>query len=357
MCVWDSSEVGRWRSGGGPDLATLGLSLESGEIARRVDRRRSFAQFEVKLRRIDVAGVAGLGDHLPALDLFAPLHVEFAIVAVSRDEAVRMLDEDEVAVSFKSVARVDDGAALGRPNRRAGRDRDVDAVVAACLEPLNDAAARGPAELRLRAGGVGLRAGQRRLRRRGARIRGCPSASCRSPAFSPPRTWTARPRRPLRPWTLWRPLTRTSPPPWRPCRLWRSSLSLCPSPSWPTWRRQRLRRRYRVSFRPFPSQCWRPRAHRRDRRAPRGAFRSSPQRRSKTRWRREAQRSARRNGPRSCPASRHCRRRSASRRRRSNPRPIHQPPAASRAKQRAFQTRPARFARVATIVTPGVGAA
>ena len=85
----------------------------------------------MKLRRIDVAGVAGLGDHLPALDLLAPLHVEFAIVAVSRDEAVRMLDEDEVAVSLKAVARVDDGAALGRPNRRAGRDGDVDAVVAA----------------------------------------------------------------------------------------------------------------------------------------------------------------------------------------------------------------------------------
>src|ERR1700722_8242768 len=131
MRVGGSSEVGLWRSGGGPDLATLGAALEPGEIARRVDRRRSLAQFEVKLRRIDVAGVAGLGDHLPALDRFAPLHVEFAIIAVSTDKAVRMLDEDQVAVSLESVPRVDDGAALGRPNRRASGNRDVDAVVAA----------------------------------------------------------------------------------------------------------------------------------------------------------------------------------------------------------------------------------
>ena len=82
----------------------MARASEPGEIVRRVDRRRSLAQFEVKLGRIDVAGVAGLGDHLPALDLFAPLHVEFAIVAVSTDEAVRMLDEDEVAVSFQAVA-------------------------------------------------------------------------------------------------------------------------------------------------------------------------------------------------------------------------------------------------------------
>src|SRR6202042_841266 len=166
----DSSEVGLWRSGGGPDLATLTEPLKPGEIARRVDRRRSLAQFEVQLRRIDVARIARLGDHLPALDRFAPLHIEFAVVAISRDEAVRMLDEYEVAVTFKSVARVDDRAALRRPNRGSGRDGNVDAVVAAGLEPLNDAAARRPAEFRLGSGGVALRAGQRGLRLRRPRF-------------------------------------------------------------------------------------------------------------------------------------------------------------------------------------------
>ena len=103
----------------------------------------------------------------------------------------------------------------------------------------------------------------------------------------------------------------------------------------------------RVVFLCRPSQCWRPRGHRRDRRAPQGASRSSPQRRSKGRWRREAQKPARRSGPKACPASRHWRRRSASRRRRSSPRPIRPPPAASRAKRCASRTRRARLARAA----------
>src|ERR1700761_1083796 len=105
----------RWR----PDLATRRQASEASEIARRIDRGRALAQFEVQLRRIDVARVAGLGDHLPALDRFAALHIEFAVVAVSRDEAIRMLDEHEVAVTFQPVSRVDDRAALRRPNRRA----------------------------------------------------------------------------------------------------------------------------------------------------------------------------------------------------------------------------------------------
>ena len=110
-----SSKVRFARQGPGSRPA----SSEAGEIVRRIDRGRSLAQFEVELRRIDVAGVAGLGDHLPALDLFAALDVELAVVAVSGDEAVGMLDEDEVAVAFQPVARVDDDAALGRPNRGA----------------------------------------------------------------------------------------------------------------------------------------------------------------------------------------------------------------------------------------------
>src|SRR6202044_251898 len=66
---------------------------EAGEIVGGIDRGRSLAQFEVELRRVDVAGVAGLGDHLAALDLLAALDVELAVVAVSGDEAVGVLDE------------------------------------------------------------------------------------------------------------------------------------------------------------------------------------------------------------------------------------------------------------------------
>ena len=49
-----------------------------------------------------------------------------------------------------------------------GRHGDVDAVVAAGLEPLDDAAARRPAEFGLDAGGVGFCPGQRDLALRGA---------------------------------------------------------------------------------------------------------------------------------------------------------------------------------------------
>src|SRR5208282_5013169 len=138
---------------------------EAGEIRGRIDRGRSLAQFEVELRRIDVAGVAGLGDHLPALDLIAALDVEFAVVAISRDEAIGMLDENEVAVTLEAVAGINDDAALRRPDRCAGRHGDVDAVVAASLEPLNDAPARRPAEFGLDACGVGVGAGQRNFGR------------------------------------------------------------------------------------------------------------------------------------------------------------------------------------------------
>ena len=85
-----------------------------------------------------------------------------------------MLDEYEVAVALQSIASVDNDAALGGPDRGAGRHGDVDAVVAAGLEPLNDAAARRPAEFRLDAGRVGLRAGERnfRFRRAGLDVAG-----------------------------------------------------------------------------------------------------------------------------------------------------------------------------------------
>ena len=119
--------------------------------------------------------------------------------------------------------------------------------------------------------------------------------------------------------------------------------------SWRTWRHRRRRRPNRRFFRLLAYQRWRRRGHRRDRRAPPDAFRSSPPRRSKGRWPREAQKPARRSGLKSCPASRHCRRQSASRRRRSNPRPIHPPPAASRAKRCALRsTRRDRPGRAAT---------
>ncbi len=65
-----------------------------------------------------------------------------------------MADEDEIAVAFELAAGIGDDAVLGRLHRRAFRHRDVDAVIAAALEALNDSAPRRPAEFR-----VGIAAG------------------------------------------------------------------------------------------------------------------------------------------------------------------------------------------------------
>jgi len=49
------------------------LCLGAVQEARRVERRRALANFKVKLRRIDVTGLAGARDHLSAFDLVTAL--------------------------------------------------------------------------------------------------------------------------------------------------------------------------------------------------------------------------------------------------------------------------------------------
>jgi hypothetical protein len=54
-------------------LETLSSSLAL-EEAHRIKRRRAPADLEVQLRGVDVAGLAGVRDYLPALDLVTTLH-------------------------------------------------------------------------------------------------------------------------------------------------------------------------------------------------------------------------------------------------------------------------------------------
>src|SRR4051812_43984165 len=113
-----------------------------------VDRLRPLADLEVELRRCHVAGLAGGRDHLAALDLLAALHVERAVMGVSRDIAVLVLDEDEIAVALHLAARISHGACLGSLDRRALWNGDIDAFVAAIgAETGDDAAASRPAEV------------------------------------------------------------------------------------------------------------------------------------------------------------------------------------------------------------------
>ena len=95
------------------------------------------------------------------MDLVAFFDEQLVTMCIGRDPAIRVLDQDQVAVTLELAARVGDRAVLGGPDRGAFGNRDVDAVVAAGLEALNDAAARGPAEFG-RGSGVGLLAGDRR---------------------------------------------------------------------------------------------------------------------------------------------------------------------------------------------------
>ena len=121
---------------------------EAGEIARGIDRRRTLAQLEVQLRRRDVAGLAGFGDDLAALDRIAALDVEFAIVGVSGDEAVGMADQHEIAIALELAAGIGDDAGLGGLDRGAlGTAMLMPSLPP--LEALNDASARRPAEFRV----------------------------------------------------------------------------------------------------------------------------------------------------------------------------------------------------------------
>src|SRR5262245_32878677 len=95
-------------------LIEVGFRKSVAEIMRRVDRGRSLADLEVQLRRVDVAGLAGERDGLPALDLIAALDLDLAGMGVGGDEAVGMPHQDEVAVALELVARIGDHALLGR---------------------------------------------------------------------------------------------------------------------------------------------------------------------------------------------------------------------------------------------------
>ncbi len=121
-----------------------GRCLKPGEIVDRIDGLRALAQFEMKLRRRDISGLAGFGDDLPALDGLAALHIDLGIIRIGRNEAIGVADQNEIAIAFELIAGIGDDARLGRFHRRAFRQRDVYAVIAG--KAANDPAARRPAE-------------------------------------------------------------------------------------------------------------------------------------------------------------------------------------------------------------------
>ena len=124
------------RAGVRPGIASRPIELArrvsgstAAEILRRIDRRRALADLEVQLRRVDVAGLAGLGDHLAALDGVAALDHQLAGMGIGGDEAVGVADQHQIAVALELVAGIGDDAVLGGLDRRAFRHREIDAVV------------------------------------------------------------------------------------------------------------------------------------------------------------------------------------------------------------------------------------
>src|SRR4051794_24741449 len=104
----------------------------------------------MELRVGDIAGRAGLADHLTALDGLALFHAELARMGIGGDVAVRMAPQTQIAVTLQLAARIGDHAILGGLDRGALRHRDVDAIVLAAAllgaERITDAALHRPAE-------------------------------------------------------------------------------------------------------------------------------------------------------------------------------------------------------------------
>ena len=82
-----------------------------------------------QLRLTDAAGIADFRDHLAALDRVAAFDSHRLEMRVGRNQAVRMLDQHEIAVAADLVAGIGDGAAFDRAYRGATGRCDIDAGV------------------------------------------------------------------------------------------------------------------------------------------------------------------------------------------------------------------------------------
>src|SRR5207253_11036469 len=100
--------------------ANYGGSLRSGAAPRihcdrsgreklaRIDRAIAASQLKMELRLADVAGRAYFGDRFSAIDLIALFDEQLVAMRIGRHPAVRMLDQDEVAVAAQLVAGIGD---------------------------------------------------------------------------------------------------------------------------------------------------------------------------------------------------------------------------------------------------------
>src|SRR5262249_51211495 len=115
-------------------LSRLGRNDElraSGAVQepRWIERRGSLADLEMKLWRVDVAGLAGTRDDLTAFDLVAALDQQLLGMGISGDVAVGMAHQNQIAVALELAAGIGHDAVFGGFHRRVLRHGDIDAVV------------------------------------------------------------------------------------------------------------------------------------------------------------------------------------------------------------------------------------
>jgi hypothetical protein len=102
---------------------------QRGHKFARIYRVLTTAKLEMQLRLADIAGRADPRDDLAAPDFFAPLDQNRIAVGISRDPAIGMLDENEIAVPAQLVPGIGDDAGVDGLNCSAAGRRDVDAII------------------------------------------------------------------------------------------------------------------------------------------------------------------------------------------------------------------------------------
>ena len=117
-----------WASGTGRPCRCVRFTTAF-EKAQRINRRRVFANLEIKLGCADAAGLAGMSDNIAALDLIASHDAELFRVRIHCDVVVGVAYEHEIAEAREPVVCINYHAVLGRFDWGIFRHRDGEAIV------------------------------------------------------------------------------------------------------------------------------------------------------------------------------------------------------------------------------------
>src|SRR5690349_936444 len=86
-------------------MAFFHALLTAGQEPRRVDWLALLANLEMQLHRVGV-GIAHLGDDLTLGHVIAFFHDDRAVMGIGRQQAVAVLDDDEVTITSNAATSV-----------------------------------------------------------------------------------------------------------------------------------------------------------------------------------------------------------------------------------------------------------